>query len=430
MAMMASSSSLRLLFIISSLLLIITTTSQAQPPSTRPKALVLQVTKDPSTLQYTTTLLQRTPLVPVKLTVDLGADFLWVNCEQNYSSSTSRSPRCGSAPCNLARSKACSSTACGLTPNNPFLRLSTIGDVRQDVLSLRSTDGRNPGPYATVPSFIFTCGSNILLPGLARGVTGIAGFGRTRIALPSQLSSTFSFPRKFAVCLGSGNGVVFFGDGPYVLLPNNDVSAPLTYTPLLNNPVSLITAPLGEPSYEYFIGVKSITVNDKVVPFNTSLLSIDRTNGRGGTKISTVNAYTVLHSEIYKAFTDAFVREAEAMNIKRVAAVAPFGVCFSSKGVLSTRLGAAVPRIDLVLQNKDVVWRIFGANSMVQVRDGVLCLGFVDGGAEAVTSVVIGGYQLEDSLLQFDLAASRLGFSSTLLGRQTTCANFNSTIKA
>lgn len=33
----------------------------------------------------------------------------------------------------------------------------------------------------------------------------------------------------------------------------------------------------------------------------------------------------------------------------------------------------------------------------------------------------------EDNLLQIDLAASKLGFSSSLLFRQTTCSNFNFT---
>jgi len=114
-------------------------------------------------------------------------------------------------------------------------------------------------------------------------------------------------------------------------------------------------------------------------------------------------------------------------NVTRVASVAPFGACFSSKNIGSTRVGPAVPQIDLVLQRKRVYWGIFGANSMVQVSNDVVCLGFVDGGSNPRTSIVIGGHQIEDNLLQFDLAKSRLGFSSSLLFRQTTCANFSFT---
>ncbi|CAG7900319.1 unnamed protein product, partial [Brassica rapa] len=43
---------------------------------------------------------------------------------------------------------------------------------------------------------------------------------------------------------------------------------------------------------------------------------------------------------------------------------------------------------------------------------------------------IIGGLQLEDNLIEIDLAKNTLGFSSTLLGRQTNCANFNFTSTA
>ncbi|KAH9765255.1 hypothetical protein KPL70_001805 [Citrus sinensis] len=93
------------------------------------------------------------------------------------------------------------------------------------------------------------------------------------------------------------------------------------------------------------------------------------------------------------------------------------GVCFNSGefGIGST-------------SQRKVLWSILGANSIVQVGndDNVSCLGFVDGGAPR-TSIVIGGYQLENNLLQFDLASSRLGFSNSLLLRRTFCSNFKFT---
>ncbi|TKY62468.1 Basic 7S globulin 2 [Spatholobus suberectus] len=216
----------------------------------------------------------------------------------------------------------------------------------------------------------------LLVRALAEGVSGMAGLGRTEIALPSQLASAFGFRRKFAVCLASNdsNGVVFFGDGPYVFLPNIDASRSLTFTPLFINPVSTASAfARGEPSSEYFIGVKS---------------------------------------------TKRLVRHGTLRGW------VPWR---RSKRVFSTRLGWAVPTVELVLQNESVVWRVLGANSVVDVSDEVICLGFVNGGKRPRSSMVIGGYQLENSLLQFDLASSRLGFSSLLFGRQTTCGNFNFT---
>ncbi|XP_060204946.1 probable aspartic proteinase GIP2 [Lycium barbarum] len=431
-----------LIFISSLILSISYCIGQGSPQA---KALILSVIKDSSTLQYITQIGQRTPLVPIKLTIHLGGQTLWVDCENAYVSSTYRPALCGSKQCTIAKVNTCgncSSTpsprigcnnnACYNTPENPFIKTSYDGgEINEDVLSLQSTDGSNPGNFVKIPSFIFTCVPTFLTEGLASGVKGTVGLGRNRIALPSQLAEIFSFPRKFAVCLSSStqsSGVIFFGDGPYMMLPNIDISKNLIFTPLITNPFGTGSVSfLNESSSEYFIGVKSIRVTGKPVTVNKKLLAIDK-RGNGGTKISTGSPYSILESSIYDAMTKAFIDELS--NVTRVAAVAPFEFCFSSKSVGSTRVGPGVPAIDLVLQTTRVYWRIFGANSMVKVSQDVICLGFVNGGLNPTTSIVIGGYQIEDNLLQFDLARSTLGFSSSLLFSQTTCANFNFTTKA
>ncbi|XP_057780553.1 probable aspartic proteinase GIP2 [Salvia miltiorrhiza] len=413
--------------------------------SFRPRALVVPVRKDASTQQYVTTIQQRTPLVPVNLVVHLGGQYLWVDCDNGYVSSTYRPARCRSAQCSLANANGCgdcfsgprpgcNNNTCGVTPDNPFIQLATGGELAEDVVSARSTDGSNPGRAAVAPRFLFACAPTFLLRGLASGATGLAGLGRARIGMPSLFAAAFSFRRKFAVCLSSStsaNGVIFFGDGPYnfirVPAPLNP-AASLAFTPLFVNPVSTAGAfSQGEASTEYFIKINSINVNNSPVAINTTLLDIDG-EGNGGTKISTVNQYTILETSIYRAVVDAFSRA--TAGIRRAAAVAPFELCYDRGSVGSTRVGPGVPNIDLVLQGQNAVWTWTGSNSMVSVNDDVLCLAVVNGGANPRTAVVIGGHQIEDNLLQFDLAASRLGFSNTLLGRQTTCANFNFTSTA
>ncbi|XAR57200.1 Nepenthesin [Bertholletia excelsa] len=426
-------------FIVFSALLLL---SQAvAKTSFRPKALVLPVKKDPKTSQYLTHLRQRTPLVPVSLTLDLGGQFLWVDCEKGYVSSTKRPVECDSALCKLTGSGACTGcdpdksdckSTCSLIPDNSVKGVATSGDLDSDALSVQSTDGKNPGRAVSVSRFHFVCGATFLLDGLARGVKGMAGLGRTPISLPTQFSSAFKFPQKFAICLSSGprdgqGGVVFFGDGPYMFLPDIDAANKLSYTSLIRNPVSTASAYFsGDASSEYFIGVKGIKINNKKVLINTTLLSINK-EGFGGTKISTVNPYTVLETSIYKAVSSFFAKELS--GLPRAKAVAPFEVCFPSKAIGATRVGPAVPQIELVLSNKNV-WTIFGMNSMVNVNNDVLCLGFVDGGAEPRTSIVIGGHTIENNFLQFDLEKKRLGFSSSLLFWRTTCANFNFTSNA
>ncbi|CAN8253835.1 unnamed protein product [Cochlearia groenlandica] len=414
------------------LLLFLFSFSFAQKPF-RPKSLILSVTKDKSTLQYKTVINQRTPLVSSSLVFDLNGPNLWVDCDKDYISTTYKPARCNSAVCSRAGTFGCSqcfsppkagcnNNTCFSLPLNTVTGLGTTGEIAMDVVSVQSVDnGSNPGRVVEIPNLVFVCGSTFQLEGLASGTVGIAGMGRHNIGLPSQFAAAFSFNRKFAVCLTSlgRGGVAFFGNGPYVFLPGIKISK-LETTPLLVNKFR---------EGEYFIGVSDIRIFGKSVVSNKTLLSIDKVTGTGGTKVSTVDPYTVMQTSIYNAFRLVFVRAAAAMNITRVPSVKPFGACFSTKNnnVGVTRLGYAVPEIEIVLHSNEVVWRIFGANSMVSVRDDVICLGFVDGGANAKTSVVIGGFQLEDNLIEFDLASNRLGFSSTLLGRSTNCANFNFT---
>ncbi|XP_042499711.1 probable aspartic proteinase GIP2 [Macadamia integrifolia] len=376
----------------------------------------------------------------------------------NYSSSTFRIPHCGSSQCTIAKAycnSLCASSSppafcgtnntCDLIPLNTFTQTNDAGYVAEDTVAVQSADGH----VITDPNFIFSCASKNVLSGLATGTQGIAGLGRNRIALPIQLASAFHLTQKFAVCLPmattisiseSPAGVLLIGDGPYTFLPNVNVSSSLIYTRIMTNPVSTSgTSYKKESSVEYFIPVNAIKINGKDLSFNSSSFSIHK-NGSGGVKISTVAPYTTMSRPIYKAFTKAFVKAAEAMNISRVAAVEPFKVCFSTKNVLSTRVGPGVPTVDLVLENENstgvVDWMIFGANSMVQVKDDVLCLGFMKANSTSTVTtkrkaaIVIGGYQMENNLLEFDLAKSRLGFSSSLLFSQTTCANYNFTTTA
>ncbi|GJV25712.1 aspartic peptidase [Tanacetum coccineum] len=436
---MAISCSLFPLVFLSSFLLVVSCSTSETIP--RP---ILQVTKDVKTLQYVTQVSQRTPLVPVKLTIDLGGEFMWVNCQRNYTSSSYLPATCGSPQCKLLNTTSCltlchgppsldcANNTCSTFPINTIANTGTGGLIHGDVFAIQATDGKNVLPSVNVPRVSFVCGTDFLNEGLASGVTGMAGLGRTGMSLPAQLSSYFGFDRKFALCLSSSttsSGAVFFGDGPYTLSPNVDASSTLTHTPLVINPVSE-SGYVGDASPKYYIGVKSIKINgNRVSGFNETLLSINA-QGLGGTAISTADPYTVLESSIYNALIAAFV-EAMPKKVQKVPNVAPFGACFSSKNIGSTPLGPVVPSIDLVLQSRNV-WRIFGANSMVAVHKDVLCLGFVQARTDLTTtiSVVIGGHQIEDNLLQFDLTESRVGFSSSLLGRSTSCDKFNFTSAA
>ncbi|KAG9153529.1 hypothetical protein Leryth_008481 [Lithospermum erythrorhizon] len=433
--------SFNLLF--TSLILFISTSTSQKTPSNNPHALILPVTKDISTNQHITRIYQRAPGIPISLTVDLGKANLWVDCENNYISKSYKNAKCNSPPCKLAGSGSCQSCYMGPSPgcntntcttsvtNEVTDRLTDVGEVALDVMYLQSTNGSKPGKLISVPGYVFVCGNTKILEGLPKGVSGMVGLGRAQIGLPYQIFKAFNLPKKFGICLSSlprsSPGAIFIGDKPYVFPSQGDVSVYLHYTPLITRPFSIPgTNFRNDPSPEYFIQVSSIKINGKNVNFNTSFLNMNK-EGFGGTKISTTKPYTTMVTPIYNAFVRAFMEQRK--NIPRVKPVAPFSLCYKAKHFPNTQVGPNGPFIDLVLHQKDVFWRIYGANSMVKVGRNVVCLGFVDGG-NSDTAIVIGSYQIEDNFLQFDLESSRLGFTSTLLLHQTRCSNFNKRTKA
>ncbi|KAL2236500.1 UNVERIFIED_CONTAM: putative aspartic proteinase GIP2 [Sesamum indicum] len=402
------------------------------------------IKKDANSNLYTMLLYLKTPLQPSQLHIDLGFYLPWYDCARHYKSSSYQPVIYNSSLCLDLDTKAygncfnkpgpgCSNDTCTFFPENPVTGKGGLGEILTDRFTLPTA--KNPAQLGAVSQIVLSCTLpnkySKIYRGLARGSTGLATLGRFNYSLSAQISRGSSSPWIFALCLPSSSnasGVALFNSaGPYNFSPKIDASELLTYTPLISGPRGSDTKIFyWYKSPDYYIGLTSFRVNDKVVLLNQTLLAIDE-NGLGGTKLSTSKQYTVLQSSIFKALTDAFVKESDALNLTRVKPVAPFSVCYAADKISSTRVGPAVPAIDLVLGNDKVLWRIYGSNSMVRMKneDGeAWCLGFEDGGADPKTAIVIGGHQLEDNLMQFDLERERLGFSSSLLLRSTTCGNF------
>ncbi|XP_027364605.1 basic 7S globulin-like [Abrus precatorius] len=386
-------------------------------------SLTLPLTKDDATLQYLTTLSYGTPLVPTKLVLDLGGSLLWVDCASRTTPSSSlttvflRSVQCLTAQSPEIETQtwlqslanpADQDQPCQVPAENSFTgKRVTEGELVEDLVALKSTDNKIEPTLQT----LFTCSPTLLLNGLAAGARGMVGLGRSRTSFSSQVFHSLTAQRKITLCLSPSSGVVLFGKTPHESQPGSEILRSLTFTPLVADQ---------DQTYPS-INVNSIKINGKKVSFNTPSLSQE---GNGMTQLSTVLPYTTLQSSIYSNFESAYLKAASSMNITRVDPVAPFGLCFSSNGVGSSQVGPKVPVIELVLQSEMVKWSIHGRNSMVRVSDDVMCLGFLDGGLNPRNPIVIGGYQLEDVLVQFDLDTSMVGFSSSLLMRQISCSDF------
>ncbi|XP_062187716.1 chitinase CLP-like [Phragmites australis] len=385
------------------------------------KPLVTAITKDAATSLYTAPLKDSRPLV-----LDLSGPLIWSTCDASHPTLECHHHECARAhsyhPHNgygVADEEDRFRCKCTAHPYNPFAGKAASGDLTRAMLSANATDGKNP-LYPVSFTAVASCAPDSLLAKLPAGAVGVAGLARTKLALAAQVARTQKVANKFALCLPSGGqGVAIFGGGPLFLLPPGrpDVTERLAgETPLRRNPEF--------PGY--YISAKGLAVNQEQVPLSSY--------GPLVVGLCSRIPYTVLRSDVYRPFVQAFDK-ATAERKRVTPPVAPFELCYDSRELGSTRLGYAVPQVDLMLEGGSN-WTVFGGNSMVQVNDNTACFGFVRMKESekrryfGAPAVVIGGFQMENNLLVFDEEKAQLGFSGLLFGRQTTCSNFNFTLAA
>ncbi|PHT54831.1 hypothetical protein CQW23_03317 [Capsicum baccatum] len=325
-------------------------TSSLAKTTLQPKTFFLAVEKDPTSLQHRAEIQQRTHLVPIKLSIYLVGDSLWVDCEKGYNSSTYKPAQSKSKQCKLEsttqcadcligfveRSPGCNRDACYNIIENPLAEILSRGEILTDLFQIY--------------------------------------YFRSRFQNNSSQLLNLFLSRKFGICLSSSierNGIIFIGNSPYMLNGGFDALRDLICTPILNSPYDIVR---DKKISEYYIKVSSISINGKNVPLNKTLLSLEK---KGGTNISTDLPYTMLATSIYNAVTKAFVA-AIPKEVRSVPPVEPFTTCFNSRDIRISRLGFNAPEINIGLHKKKVHWTITGANSLVKVNEDVVCLAFVE----------------------------------------------------
>ncbi|CAO2042456.1 unnamed protein product [Urochloa humidicola] len=350
------------------------------PPSSKP--ILTPISKDGS--RYTIPIKNGSPFV-----LDLAGPLVWSRCP----------PPLGTDPC---KSGVCA--------------------VSAETLSANATDGKNPLYPVSFPANV-ACAPESMLAG---GAAGVAGLARTPMSLPSQVASRLKVAKQFALCIPGGGqtGAAIFGGGPFQLL----ASPPVELAEWVRqNPIQLVDNPRNGG---YYIRVHGISVNQEPVALPAGAFDLDARHGTGGVAFSTVTPYTTLRPDIYGALRDAF--DKFTSGIPRAPPVAPFQMCYQSSAFGFTRLGPGVANIDLVLDGGRI-WQLPGGSSLVGVNDQTLCFAFLEMGSETAAvsgspAVIIGGYQMEDHLLLFDLEKGTVGISGLLWGIRTTCGNFNFTM--
>ncbi|GJR31173.1 aspartic peptidase A1 family protein [Tanacetum coccineum] len=400
--------------------------SQSTPYNTS----VIPIVKDASTSLHKVSYTFRVPDsdTTAYLLVDLDAPFVWKDCVLSNPpvacglEEGCRFPlRCDNPLCKEARSFKVNPTCpslnitakygcniCAVNPSNPISKTCKLSQLTTDLVTIYSTDGRNPtwvqnSPFGT--QMVISCAPKNLLQSFPKDVFGVAAFSWSALAFPKQLKDP-DVVDKFALCLATTSlavGVSFLGDGPFYFknLPKVDLKSFLSYTPMTRK---------DSKSLGFYIHLNQILV--KGAPVDLPTLKSQ------SVKLSTIVPYTTLRSDIYKAFVTSFSKA--TANIPKVNAVKPFSLCVKSSAISS------VPKIDLETESGKI-WTISKENSMKDVGKGFSCLAFLSGGSRAKDAIVIGTYQMENNFLYFDLVNQKLGFSSSLLARGTSCGNFNFT---
>lgn len=395
----------------------------ASPPSCsaaaprRRDTVVVPVTRDPATSLYT---------IPVRyydnLVVDLAGPLVWSTCAADHlpASLSCQDPTCVVA--NAYRAPTCkvtggggdcSKNVCTAYPYNPVTGQCAAGNLAHTRFIANTTDGKNPLIQVSVKA-VAACAPKRLLARLPRGATGVAGLAASGLALPAQVASSQGVTGRFLLCLprlGYGQGVAIFGGGPIYLgegLP--DFTTTLDYTPLV--------AKRDNPGY--YVTANAIALDDARLPLPSGALAA------GGVALRTAVPFGQLRPDVFRPFVREFEKGLNRSDAK-VAAVAPFPLCYRASMLGNTRIGYFVPAVRLMLAGGKN-YTMTGTNSMVDVKGGKACLAFVEmksGDAASSPAVILGGFQMENMLLQFDSEKKRLGFAR--LPFYTSCSNFNFT---
>ncbi|TVU12131.1 hypothetical protein EJB05_45758, partial [Eragrostis curvula] len=263
------------------------------------------------TNEYLVHLSVGTPPRPVALTLDTGSDLVWTQCAPCRDCFDQALPLLDPAassthsalPCDAPRCRALPFASCGGGGGNRSCvyayhygdKSLTVGQLATDRFTFGPPDDGGDNAPESRRSLTFGCGH------FNKGVfqaneTGIAGFGRGQLSLPSQLNVT-SFSYCFTSMFESTSSFVTLGGAPAAALHSHaHVVGEFRSTPLLRNP--------SQPSL-YFLSLKAISVGSTRVPVPEHRLR----SAAPTTIIDSGASITTLPEDVYEAVKAAFVAQ-------------------------------------------------------------------------------------------------------------------------
>ncbi|KAF8683936.1 hypothetical protein HU200_044883 [Digitaria exilis] len=337
----------------------------------------------PLDTEYVVSFAIGTPPQPVQATLDTGSDLIWTQCQPCPScfdqtlpyydpslSSTSAVLPCNSSACQQLPISSCGAQWWG---TNTCVYTYSYGDKSGD---------------AAVPGLAFGCGlfNNGVYSANTTG-TGIAGFGRGALSLPSQLKVD-NFSYCFTDITGSTPSPVLLG------LPENlyaGATGAVQTTPLIQSS--------DNPTF-YYLSLKGITVGSTRLAVPESAFALTK-NGTGGTIIDSGTAVTSLPPRVYGLLHDAFVSQV------KLPVTSDEPLCFA---VPSAAAGKKQEVPKLVLHFEGATLDLPRENYVFEVDEGGqsnMCIAIFSSGGDMTT---IGNYQQQNLHVLYDLAGNKLSF--------------------
>ncbi|KAF8731175.1 hypothetical protein HU200_016497 [Digitaria exilis] len=338
-----------------------------------------------------------TPPQPVQVTLDTGSDLIWTQCQPcpscydqslpyydpSLSATWSVLP-CNSSSCNQLDLSSCGTHSWG---SNTCVYTYFYGD--QSVTNgLLDADTFTFHGDAAVPGLAFGCGlfNNGLYSDNATG-SGIAGFGRGALSLPSQLKVD-NFSYCFTDITSSTPSPVLLG------LPANlygGATAAVQTTSLIQSS--------DNPTF-YYLSLKSITVGSTRLAVPESAFALAN-NGSGGTIIDSGTSVTLLPPLVYGLLHDAFVSQV------KLPVTSDEPLCFA---VSSAAAGKKQEVPKLVLHFEGATLDLPRENYVFEMEQGgqsSMCIAILSSGGD---TTIIGNYQQQNLHVLYDLAGNKLSF--------------------
>jgi len=342
-----------------------------------------------------------TPPQPVQATLDTGSDLIWTQCQPCPScyaqalpyydpnlSATSVPLPCDAAACQQLDLSSCGERKWG---NRTCVYTYSYGDrsVTTGRLDADTFTFDGDAGHAAVSGLAFGCGyfNNGLFSSNTTG-SGIAGFGRGVLSLPSQLRVD-NFSYCFTNVTGSAPSPVLLG------LPADlydSASGAAQTTRLIQSSVN--------PTF-YYLSLKSITVGSATLPVPESAFAL-RGNGSGGTIIDSGTSVTLLPPLVYGLLHDAFVSQVD------LPVTNDEPLCFAVSS-LSSGKKQEVPKLEL--QFDGATLDLPRENYVFEMEDGGrsnICIAIMSSGGGGMT--IIGNYQQQNLHVLYDLAGNNLSF--------------------